>query len=197
VSPDKIIIMAAPAQPPMGGPPQDFGPPGPISTAEVRILYLLVQIQHGLGRMEEAIASLKAVADSNNEEIKRLIERTIKAETTLANVDKTVDRHHADLDGLGARHNEDLSKLKNDLNQMGGRLENKINELGTELRRETSEIKTNDIGPLKGFVGIAKKVGAGALFVLGPVATAIFIAIAVHAYRVIDRLLILANSPRP
>jgi len=125
--------MAAPAQPPMGGPPQDFGPPGPISTGEVRILYLLVQIQHGLGRMEEAIGSLKAATDSHNEEIKRLIERTIKAETTLASVDKTVDRHHADLDGLGTRHNKDVSEVKNDLNDLGRKLEIRLNETAQRI----------------------------------------------------------------
>ena len=105
MSPDKIIIMAAPAQPPMGGPPQDFGPPGPISTAEVRILYLLVQVQHGLGRMEEAIGALKIATNS----------------------------HRTDLDGLGARHNKDLSELKSDVNELGRKLENDVNQLGRRL----------------------------------------------------------------
>jgi len=160
VQSNKIITMAGQDQPPIGGPPQDFGPPGgPIAAAEIRILYLLVQIQHGLGRMEEAIGALRAATESHNEDIKRLIERTIKAETTLTDVDETVDRHRTDLDGLGARHSKDLNELKNDvnaldrklendINQVARRLENKINELGTGIDKNISDLKINDIGKL-------------------------------------------------
>jgi hypothetical protein len=141
---NKIIIMGMPAQPPIGGPPHDFGPPvgsGPISAAEVRILYLLVQIQHGLGRMEEAIGSLKAVTNSHREEIQKLAERTIKTESVLPALQTAVDRHYADLDGLGARHNKDLNELKNDVNEVGRRIERDLNEMGRRLDREISDLR--------------------------------------------------------
>src|SRR5712692_9056258 len=98
--------MSSSAQSPIGGPPQDFGPPvgsGPIAAAEVRILYLLVQIQHGLGRMEEAIATLKATTQSQNEDIRQLVDRMIRIEATLPDFQKTVERHDTDLNELRRR----------------------------------------------------------------------------------------------
>jgi hypothetical protein len=93
--------------------------------------------------MEEAIGSLKAATDSHNEEIKRLIERTIKAETTLASIDKTVDRHNADLDGLGTRHNKDVNdlgrKLEIRLNETAQRIENGMNLMGRRLEEQIRE----------------------------------------------------------
>lgn len=174
---NKIVIMSSPAQSPIGGPPQDFGPPvgsGPISTAEVRILYLLVQIQHGLGRMEEAIVSLKAATNFHNEEIQKLMERTIKIESVLPALQTTVDRHHTDLNELGTRHNKELNELEK-------RLVSDLNQTGRRLDRE--------IGDLRNVSHTASTLGKIALVITGPVAATIIYAILNFIYHAFEKLL--------
>jgi hypothetical protein len=155
---NKIVIMGSQAQiPPMGGPQQDFGPPAgsaPITAAEIRVLYLLVQIQHGLGRMEEAIGTLKANGQTQDEELRRLDDRTIRIEATLPDLQKTVDRHGMDLNELGKRHTKEL------------------NDLGIRLGNDINVLRNKDIGDLKNLAHTAKILGYVALTLAGIIGTA-------------------------
>jgi uncharacterized membrane protein YccC len=130
--------------------PNDLPPPvfdrGSREDTERQIAYLLFDIRN----MIQAMSTIKPLDDARkvqDERIMQLLERAVRTETNLSNLEKiidrnnvelktTADRHHADLDGLGTRHNKDTSELKNDLNDLGRQLERQLNE--ATQRIETS-----------------------------------------------------------
>jgi hypothetical protein len=103
---------------------------------------------------------------------------------------------------LTQKYLRDAAELIKNLKALGGitELESKIDRVSLDLKELAKELNglgqrlDRETGELKGFVGTAKTVGAALLFIFGPVATAIFIAIIVHFYRVIDRLLTLGST---
>jgi hypothetical protein len=103
---------------------------------------------------------------------------------------------------LTQKYLRDAAELIKNLKALGGitELESKIDRVSLDLKELAKELNglgqrlDRETGELKGFVGTAKTVGAALLLIFGPVATAIFIAIIVHFYRVIDRLLTLGST---
>jgi hypothetical protein len=143
LSSKKILIMASRSQSPEGVPPgsqEPFGP-GPYSAGQIHILDLLTKIEARLGATWHATRNLEDTSRIHDERILQLIERTTKAETTLADAKETVGRNTRDLDGLGARHSKDLGELKKDVNEVGRRIERDLNEMGRRLDREISDLR--------------------------------------------------------
>lgn len=109
----KLIIMGtAPNIPPPNIPPSDREP---LSDAEVKleIAYLLAEIQQNLGATSNAVRILEDARKIYDERILQLIERTTRTESAIPGLKETVDRHTADLNGLGRRsHTTDtLAKI--------------------------------------------------------------------------------------
>ncbi len=107
----KVLIMPSQTDPSREGVPPDPTPSvfnrGSEGNVQLQITYLLVS----LGMLSNATKVLDDARKINDEKILQLFERTTKAETTLAGLEKTIDRNNTDLRATTERHATDLNGL--------------------------------------------------------------------------------------
>ena len=121
--------------------------------------------------------------------------------SAIPHIEKDVAQNTKDLNDLGSRHTKELNdlgqRLDKNVNELGKQQTKDLNELGIRLGNQISDLRNKDIGDLKNFAHTARTLGTITLAVVGPVAVTITIAIMVHTYKVVERLLSLADSIKP
>src|SRR5271165_3515836 len=107
--------MPSPAESSSEGVPREPTPAaltrGSEGDLQLQIGYLLADIREGLGEVRNAAKVSDNARKINDERILQLVERTTRAETALSGLEKTIDRHNADLRATIERHAIDLNGL--------------------------------------------------------------------------------------
>jgi hypothetical protein len=115
VSSKKVLIMPSPAESSSEGVAREPTPAastrGSEGDLQLQIGYLLADIRESLGEVRNAAKVSDDARKINDERILQLVERTTRAETTLSGLEKTIDRHNADLRATIERHATDLNGL--------------------------------------------------------------------------------------
>jgi hypothetical protein len=95
----KLLIMATASN----APNLPTTPGEPLSNAEVllQISYGLAEIRDNLGEMRRAVEILEDARKTYDERILQLIKTTTATDSALPGLKSTIDRHSADLNGLG------------------------------------------------------------------------------------------------